>query len=88
MIVCDGLVGNVALKVTESVVHAFEELLKRELKSNLLKPIQEANKDVQSEIFEQLSSMVELRNYFDNFKQSNKILFRILKIINKMKVLY
>jgi phosphate acyltransferase len=39
VIVCDGLVGNVALKVTESVAHAFEELLKRELKSNLLSVI-------------------------------------------------
>ena len=39
VIVCDGLVGNVALKVTESVAHAFEELLKRELKSNLLSAI-------------------------------------------------
>ena len=39
VIVCDGLVGNVALKVTESVVYAFGELLKRELKSNLLSVI-------------------------------------------------
>ncbi|MDP2921712.1 MAG: phosphate acyltransferase PlsX [Candidatus Omnitrophota bacterium] len=39
VIVCDGLVGNVALKVTESVAYAFGELLKRELKSNLLSAI-------------------------------------------------
>jgi len=36
VIVCDGLVGNVALKVSESVAHAFGEMLKRELKSNFL----------------------------------------------------
>lgn len=36
VIVCDGLVGNVALKVTESVAHAFGEMLRRELKSSLL----------------------------------------------------
>ena len=36
VIVCDGLAGNVALKVCESTVHALTELFKRELKSNLL----------------------------------------------------
>jgi len=36
VIVCDGLVGNVALKVTEAVAHAFGEMLKRELKSRFL----------------------------------------------------
>ena len=39
VIVCDGLVGNVALKVTESVAHAFGEMLKRELKNSLLASI-------------------------------------------------
>ena len=39
VIVCDGLVGNVALKVTESVAHAFGEMLRRELKSSLLSSI-------------------------------------------------
>lgn len=34
VIVCDGLVGNVALKVSESTAHALIELLKRELNSN------------------------------------------------------
>src|SRR3989338_4772604 len=36
VIVCDGLVGNIALKVTESVAHAFGEMLRRELKSSFL----------------------------------------------------
>ena len=36
VIVCDGLVGNVALKVTEAVTHALEEMLKKELKSSFL----------------------------------------------------
>jgi len=35
VIVCDGLVGNVALKVTEAVAHAFGEMLKKELKASL-----------------------------------------------------
>src|SRR3989338_11654072 len=39
VIVCDGLVGNVALKVTEAVAHAFGEMLKRELKNSLLASI-------------------------------------------------
>jgi len=39
VIVCDGLIGNVALKVTEGVVHAFGEMLKRELKENLLSSV-------------------------------------------------
>jgi len=34
VIVCDGLVGNVALKVSESTAHAIGEFLKRELKSS------------------------------------------------------
>ncbi|MFH1782919.1 MAG: phosphate acyltransferase PlsX [Candidatus Omnitrophota bacterium] len=34
VLVCDGLVGNVALKVSESTAHALIEMLKRELKSN------------------------------------------------------
>lgn len=34
VIVCDGLVGNVALKVSESTAHAIIEMLKRGLKSN------------------------------------------------------
>jgi len=35
VIVCDGLVGNVALKVSESTIHALIELLKKSLKSSL-----------------------------------------------------
>lgn len=35
VIVCDGLVGNVALKVSESTAHAIIELLKRGLKAGL-----------------------------------------------------
>jgi len=36
VIVCDGLVGNVALKVSESTAHAVVEMLKRGLKSSFL----------------------------------------------------
>lgn len=36
VIVCDGLVGNVALKVSESTSHALIEMLKRGLKSNFM----------------------------------------------------
>jgi len=36
VIVCDGLVGNVALKVSESTAHALVEMLKRELKSSAM----------------------------------------------------
>lgn len=36
VIVCDGLVGNVALKVSESTAHALVEILRRELKSSVL----------------------------------------------------
>jgi len=36
VIVCDGLVGNVALKVSESTIYAIIEFLKRGLKSSLL----------------------------------------------------
>ena len=36
VIVCDGLVGNVAIKVSESIAHAISELLKRALKANLV----------------------------------------------------
>lgn len=36
VIVCDGLVGNVALKVSESVAHVFVELVKREFNSSML----------------------------------------------------
>jgi len=39
VIVCDGLVGNVALKVSESVVYAFGEMLKKELKGSFLASI-------------------------------------------------
>lgn len=35
VIVCGGLVGNIALKVTEGVAHAFGEMLKRELKGSI-----------------------------------------------------
>jgi len=35
IIVCDGFVGNVALKVSESLAEAVQELLKRHLKSSL-----------------------------------------------------
>ncbi|MBU4342827.1 MAG: phosphate acyltransferase PlsX [Candidatus Omnitrophica bacterium] len=35
VIVCDGLVGNVALKVTESIVHAIMEMLKSAFNSSL-----------------------------------------------------
>lgn len=46
-----------------------------ELKTKLLKPMQQANKEVKSEIIEELSSMIELRNYFDKFRVSDKELF-------------
>ena len=36
VLVCDGLVGNVALKVSESTAHAIVEMLKKEIKSDLL----------------------------------------------------
>lgn len=36
VIVCDGFVGNVALKVTESAAEAMQAFLKRHLKSNIL----------------------------------------------------
>ncbi|MFC1624673.1 phosphate acyltransferase PlsX [Candidatus Omnitrophota bacterium] len=36
VIVCDGLVGNVALKVSESTSHAIVEMLKKELRSSFL----------------------------------------------------
>lgn len=36
IIVCDGFVGNVALKVSESLAETVQEFLKRHLKSNLL----------------------------------------------------
>ncbi len=36
VIVCDGLVGNVALKVSESTAHAIVEMLKRELKGSAM----------------------------------------------------
>lgn len=36
VIVCDGFVGNVALKVTESAAEAMHEFLKKHLKSSLL----------------------------------------------------
>ena len=36
VIVCGGLVGNIALKVTEGVTHAFGEMLKRELKGSFV----------------------------------------------------
>ena len=36
VIVCDGLVGNVALKVSEGVAHAFGEMLKKELKGSFI----------------------------------------------------
>ncbi|MEE8317627.1 MAG: phosphate acyltransferase PlsX, partial [Candidatus Omnitrophota bacterium] len=36
VIVCDGLVGNIALKVSESTIYAIIEFLKRGLKSTLL----------------------------------------------------
>ena len=36
VIVCGGLVGNIALKVTEGVLHAFGEMLKRELKGSFV----------------------------------------------------
>jgi glycerol-3-phosphate acyltransferase PlsX len=36
VIVCGGLVGNIALKVTEGVSHAFGEMLKRELKGSFV----------------------------------------------------
>ena len=39
IIVCDGLVGNVALKVTEAVAYAFGEMLKKELKRSLLSAV-------------------------------------------------
>jgi glycerol-3-phosphate acyltransferase PlsX len=35
VVVCDGLVGNVALKVSESTAHAMVELLKRELNGSI-----------------------------------------------------
>lgn len=36
VIVCDGLVGNVALKVSESTAYALVQMLKRELESSLM----------------------------------------------------
>ncbi|MFH1853686.1 MAG: phosphate acyltransferase PlsX [Candidatus Omnitrophota bacterium] len=39
VIVCDGLVGNVALKVSESTAHALVEILRRSLKDSLLSKI-------------------------------------------------
>ncbi len=39
VIVCDGFIGNVALKVSESTAHALVEMLKRELKNNVLTKI-------------------------------------------------
>jgi len=39
VIVCDGFVGNVALKVSESTAHALIEMLRRELKSSVLTKI-------------------------------------------------
>lgn len=36
VIICDGFVGNVALKVTESVAEAMQEFLKRSLKSDFM----------------------------------------------------
>ncbi len=39
IIVCDGLVGNVVLKVSESLAETISKLLKRELKRNLLTKI-------------------------------------------------
>ena len=39
VIVCDGFVGNVALKVSESTAHALVEMLRRELKSSVLTKI-------------------------------------------------
>jgi len=39
VIVCDGLVGNVALKVSESTAHALTEMLKKSLKSGLMSKV-------------------------------------------------
>jgi len=39
VIVCDGMAGNIALKVTEGVAHAFGEMLKVELKSSFVSTI-------------------------------------------------
>jgi phosphate acyltransferase len=39
VMVCGGLVGNVALKVSESTVHAMREMLRRELMSTLISKI-------------------------------------------------
>jgi len=39
VIVCDGFVGNVALKVSESVAHAFTEFLKRHIRKSLVAKI-------------------------------------------------
>jgi glycerol-3-phosphate acyltransferase PlsX len=36
IIICDGFVGNIALKVSESLAEAMQEFLKRHLKSNPL----------------------------------------------------
>ena len=36
IIICDGFVGNIALKVSEGVAEAFGELLKREIMSSLM----------------------------------------------------
>ena len=36
IVICDGFVGNVALKVSEGVAEAFGELLRRELTNNLM----------------------------------------------------
>lgn len=39
VIVCDGFVGNVTLKVTESVAHAFAEFLKRNIRKRFMAKI-------------------------------------------------
>ncbi|MBU3958887.1 MAG: phosphate acyltransferase PlsX [Candidatus Omnitrophica bacterium] len=36
IVICDGFVGNIALKVSESLAEAMQEFLKRHLRSNLL----------------------------------------------------
>lgn len=45
------------------------------LKSNLLLPLSLTNDDTKKEIINSLFTIIEFRNYFDNFKETDKTLF-------------
>jgi glycerol-3-phosphate acyltransferase PlsX len=53
VVVCDGFVGNIALKVTESVVETMQEFLKRHLLRNPLSRL----------------GLIFLKNSFSRFKK-------------------